>query len=903
MESRFVVQVVTARPSRVAGFLALGVLGLGWLGSVALAKEPSLTAIELYDGPTGPTYVQLTDVLINGKAEMRDCTPSQAAAMDKPTYNKLEKVFLGPGGILDRGADGVMHYNTGRGTVICVAPAGAKFDHNAALSLSDLAEQAVLRATSIGTAAEAPGAAPPIKRGVTLVFVAAPDMELAEFLRAQRAMDVAGWKSYLSRYQSSPHSGDAKLALASLYVAAGEVYLRAYDKSAGSAEPSYPDLKSAKAQGELAHALGTSLPAATKLDEAVRKRINAIAAKGRSELDAYHAALNGHTSGFGHLQNARKFSDIAGGIDSFFPAGQALAADVIQDTNALESALQSAGSAQSANQFDQAFTYVVPYRDFADEEPRVAAVIDATYGYHLGRGNQLNQASDFEGAIKEFEKASATKDTVEVRSSLKSAREQLVIARDKAAAAEALETSKAYEDKHDMLDAYETLASLPPAQLAMVTMDMDRLTPGYVLAASQEAKGLRQAHDPIRGIADEEGIQRAYKYLEIAYRLSQNESYKDRMDLLGNSLSAYLLEQAKHYFAKPGGSATELGWNYLKEAEQYKASNLDAVRDAEFTALAAHTMRSKISISVQFRDQTSQRDSTGFAGQLENAIITGLEGSGVPVKVVRSGETAVVEPDFQLSGYVLQHHLTNLPTIEPQESKYRAGEKDEIREEWNKANRAYEEANMQYEAAKTSLQGGEARGNKEEIKDLNNSLMNAEKAVKEAHIVLDSTKKYVSTDIIHTYTYTKRTVDLDGVIQLQFRIGDSFSGQMADLVPITKEVHKPFVMLEGVNAEDTEGIKNSGTPPDTSEFMTELEDQVLKELISEVRKQVEKLPRKIYDGASSREAGGDLDGAGEAYLRFLNMTSQDGSAEFRHASDFLKKQFNMEPTPQINKQL
>ena len=38
------------------------------------SKDVPITAIELYDGPNGAAFVQLTGLLINGKAEVRSCT-------------------------------------------------------------------------------------------------------------------------------------------------------------------------------------------------------------------------------------------------------------------------------------------------------------------------------------------------------------------------------------------------------------------------------------------------------------------------------------------------------------------------------------------------------------------------------------------------------------------------------------------------------------------------------------------------------------------------------------------------------------------------------------------------------------------------------------------------------------
>ena len=71
-------------------------------------------------------------------------------------------------------------------------------------------------------------------------------------------------------------------------------------------------------------------------------------------------------------------------------------------------------------------------------------------------------------------------------------------------------------------------------------------------------------------------------------------------------------------------------------------------------------------------------------------------------------------------------------------------------------------------------------------------------------------------------------------------------------------------------------------------------------LVESAKKRVEGLPGKIYDTGKSREAGSDWDGAGEAYLRFLEVTPPDpNSPEQKHAKDFLKNQFNMEPIANV----
>ena len=888
-----VMQEARSQRSFLLKTIALAVLGLGWYAPAALAKQVSLTAIELYDGPSGPAYLQLGDVLINGKFEMRDCTPFQAAAVDKSTYGKMDKVALAPGGVLERGADGVLRYSTGQGQPVCLAPDNVKFDHNGSYTLSDLADRAILTGTPIAPSSVAAGGLPPLKKGVKLVFVAAPNLDLAEFLRAQRAGDIAGWLNYLAKYPTSPHTTDAKLALALLYGSAGEASLNAYQKSEAAGSPSYGDLKDSKVQAYKAKAVYPGLDQTAKLLGEIRVKLTAIAENGRGELSAYQVALKAHAPGYIHLQNARKLSDAVNGIDPGFPAGQALAGDALQAGNAFDSALRSAESSVVAKQMDQALEFIAPFRAFASEEPRVAAVIDAAYGYYLQLGKQFGDAGDWPNAIKQYDKAVSAKDTSEAQDSLKEARKQLVVVENKAAAAKALASSQEYEQQKDTINAFEVLYNLPPSQQALVADDIQRLQAGYVQSAVRAAKDLQKAHDPIRGLADEIGIEKAYAYLERAFELSKVDSYQDTMVILGGDLSAYFVDQAKRYLDKPSGSGTELGWTYLEEALFYKPSN-QAAHDAKVAASPAHAMHSKVSIRVQFRDQTSQRDSSGFIPQLEDAIITGLEAP--TLKAVRFGETTGgVEPDFQLAGDVLQHQITETPTLEARESKYRAGTHDDPSEAWNKANRAYEAAMRQLTTDQSALGGAESKGKKHDIKEVNAKISADQKAIADAQLLADSLPRTVTSDVIRPYQYIRKSIDVKNTIKLQFRIGETLSGQMGVAVVVEKEDPKQYVMLEDVKADDTEGVKLGGTTPNTRELQTALENAARDELIQKVQLKVQELPRDVYDAGKSREQEENVDGAGEYYLRYLSCTTENGSAERRHAKEFLAEKFNMRP--------
>jgi len=889
-------QVIALRPSPTSGFLlkacAFAIVGLGLCVPAAWAKPTPLIAIEVYDGPAGPAYLQLGDLLINGKAEMRDCTPFQAGAVDKSTYGKMQKVTLAAGMVLDRDSEGVLRYGASGTSPLCVVPDNVKFEHNASYSLSDLADQAKLTGTVLGGTATA---IPPIQKGVKLVLVAAPDQELAEFLLALRSANIDAWLHYLSKYPTALHSADAKHDLAVLYVSAGQASLAQYRKSAGSASPSYKDLKDAKTQAEQALAVLPAQEQAAKLLANVRKELAALAQNGNNELDAYNKALKTKTAGYSHLQNAASLSETIAGIDPAFQPGQALIVSVTQALNTFDEALRSAESAVSQKQMDKAMEFISPLIPFSAEEPRVPAVLDAAYGYYFQLGRQFTDAADWDNAIKNLDKAAMVKDTTEVHDALDTAHKQLIIAQDKAAAAKALDKSKDYEGQHDNINAFEVLYFLPASQKALVGDDIERLKAAYIQSAANEAKQLQKAHGGLNGLADEIGIEEAHTYLQRAYELTQEDSYKDTMAILAEDLSKYFVERAKIYLDKPSGSGTELGWNYLDEALFYVPSNQSA-HDEKVAAAAAHAMHSRLSLRVQFRDQTSLRDreSTGFIHQLEDAIITGLEAP--TLKAVRFGETTGgVEPDFQLAGDVLEHQITETPTVTAKESKYRAGTHDEPNEEWNKANRAFEAAGRNLQTDQSALQGAESKGNKRDIKDLNAKITEDMKAVSDAQAIVDSVSRTLTTDVIRPYNYTQRTIDIKNAIRLQFRIGETLSGQMGEPVLVEKEDPRQYVLVEDVKADDTAGVKPSGTTPDTKELQTMLENSTRDLLIESAKKKVKELPHEIYSQAESKEKEENADGAAEAYLRFLSCTTEDGSAERKHAKEFLLKNFNMRP--------
>jgi hypothetical protein len=882
------------------GLIVFGVISLGW--SAGLAKEPSLTAIELYDGASGPAYVQVADVLINGKVELRSCA-SMPGSIDKSAYGKLAKITVSVGAILERGEDGVLRYSPGEGTAGCVVPDNVKFEHNATYTPASMADIAELRGRTLAAGSDGAAAVPPFKKGVKLVFVAAPDVEKAEYLLAQRISTQPGWQNYLSKYPASPHTDAARRVLASLYVDEGEKAIASYHKTAATASPSYADLKTASAQVHLAHALLPNSESETKLAAELHSKLSALADKGRAELDVYNTALASNSAGYVHLQNAKGLADAMAGVDPNFTPSIKLQAEILQANNAFESAMKSADSAASAKHWDDALKSVKPYRAFASEEPRVARILDLAYTSYFAQAQEFDATKDWQNAITSYQNALNSKETAEARDGLKAAEKEFLSAQNEAAAKAALEKSKTLELQKDIIPAYEVLAGLPDTQQAIVKDDIARLAPEYVLAASQRAKDIAKAYDKIQGMGDEKAVEGAFSYLQRAEELSETEadrqSFQLRLQNLGDELSAWFLDQAKHSLQKPLGSGTELGWAYLKEAEFYKAANFEAVRDQMKIADAAHRMHSKLSARVQFRDQTSQRQSEGFANQMENSIAAGLDTSGMPVLVIRSADNTHqdIEPDFLIAGDVLEHNISMPPTVESVDSQYLVGTHEIPSDDWNKLNRLYESANNELQTARAALQGAEAKGNKKAVFDANREVAVAQKKAEDIRSQLDATPKNRTEDVLRPYSYTKTTYNVINRILLQFRVDDAFSGQKGEPYQIGKEDRKQFVVITDVKSEDANKIKNQGTLPDKGELQNELENVAREELIKKVREKIIELPRKIYDDAQKRETDGYPYDAGEFYLRYLNVAPADQLTEREHARKFLQEHFNFQTFP------
>jgi hypothetical protein len=860
-------------------------------GPAVLSKDVPLTAIELFDGANGAAFVQVSGLLINGKAEVRSC--GGATQINKSNYGKLQKIPLtSTVTSLERDANGMMKLMRGSAAE-CVVPTNLKFEKDESLTPAELADRAVLTGQVLSSSPAGTTAVPPFKPTVKIVFVAAPDTELGEFLRANRAHLVAQWQDYLGRYPKAAHIDLAKQALATLLLKEGEDGLASYRSSAATSSPNYPDLKTAYSRADQVRELLPGNEDAAKLKGNVRAELALVADKGRAELQAYKQALSGHTAGYVRLARARQLADHTLEVDSHFDQGQALQSAIGTETKQVDTALHSSESMISSQRYDDAATAVAEFRAFAEEEPRIAAILDAAYKYHFDRGKLSATDQKWSDAVQEYQKASDIKPTAESATALKEAQAEYLSSTNQAAAAAALQQSTAFAQDNHYLEAYEVLASLPDAQRALVKDQIQGLEANYVKSASDEAKKLKDAHTPIQGRADEIGVLKAYDYLRRASSLQpDDQDLKLRLDLIAQTLSDYYVAQAKRYLEKPLGSGVGIAWLYLNEAQQYK-SNRDDIRDERTKNSSIHDVRSTLSIKVVFRDQTSRRDSSGFAEQLSDAIATGLETTNLPVRIIRSADATPVEANFKLIGDVLEHRPVTKVGVDSIDSEYRAAEREIPNEEWNQANRDYEAANLDLQRAQRALEGVQAQRKKKEMSVANTAVEEAQKKVEDAHRKLDSIPRTMLSDVVKPYTYTKKTIDLSVVVDVGFRIVDS-NGDVIAITPSVKSTaQKQFVVLENVKPEDTKNVKQTGAPPDESQFLTDVEIAARIALIKDVKEKVEILPSKILTQARKRLMDGDTDGTAEAYILYLNSTPEAQTAEREEAKKFLREQFNM----------
>ena len=857
--------------------------------SICAAAKDSTIAIVLFDGPHGAAYVQLTGVTLNGKTELRVC--DQVSSFDKVTYRNLPRVPLAGASSLQRGQDGVLSL-TINAKPVCVVPNNLRFDNKTEFTQAEAAENILLQGTVVGASGNDVGI-PELKRGVQLVFVPAPDTEFADFLQAQRANTIEGWETFLSRYPSSSRMADARNAIASLHEKAAEAAFAEYQQSNGQ---NLPMLRQTALQLQAANQASSGYERGTKLMEAIAQEVDRLMQTDRARLEAFETALRDHKPAYSQLAAARVHVEQLLTVRPHYPALLNLRRDIAIEDRKLESAVLNAESLGTSGRYDDAINALGAYRCLTSEIPRVDTIVKAAYKYHFDRGQRMVAGHDWEAAISDFRRAAAIRpDSKEAATALENATVQLTAQRNQEQARLALEKSNEYVRKNQFVEAYEVLDDLSEDQRALVSSQLSALARNYVGAATRRAQSLQEVHLPIKGRADEDAVRQAYALLNRVSSLNGDPATTLKRDFLSSKISAHYLDEADQYLQKPSGSGAGIGCLYLKQAQRYAITNVDAVKDqmAKYAALCRR--RAGLSVGIVLHDQSSRADNPGFADQLADAIANGLESSGIGVEVVRKPSEVgdVMQPNFMVVGEVLDHRVVKSASVEAPQSKYRAGTHETKNPVWLQANSDYQTAQQDLETTQRTLADAQAQHKKKDvIAAASDAVQQAQNRVDESRHKLETTDEKRVEAVLEPYHYTKKTIDLSASIQIALRITDRAGDVLGDPVDVHKSNHKTAVVLQDVKPEDTEGITNQGVEPNEAQYLTDLEVEIRDQVVATVRAKASDLPSKFLQEARNHARRGDLDGAAEQYILYLNSTPET-APDRDEAAKFLAERFSV----------
>ena len=882
----------TSRLERRLAVVLIAVL-VGGASIATYAKDTSLIAVVLFDGPKSAAYVQITEAALDGKIEVRSC--DGVSKLDKNIYNGLPRVSLAGANSLQRSADGVLTL-TANGKSVCVLPSNLKFERNVELTPAAAAEQAIIRGMLVPSSSR-DAVIPEFKPGVQLVFIAAPDVELAEFLRAQRANTLRDWEDFSTRYPASARRSSAQNAIAEFHQQAAEAAFAQYHSSSGAKKQDFALLRQAYSEAQTASQSYLNYKPAAQLLADIGRELDNLARPDQAHLEAYRKTLQDHAPGYSELSAAKLHVERLLAVQPDYAPLLSLQREIAGDQRKLDTAIVNAQVLVAESHYDQAVNSLGPYVAFASEMPRVDAVLSAAFQHHYEHGRKLALNQDWEKAIQEFGKAAALRpDRKDVQTAADNAAAQLESQRNQQSANAAVQESDEYAKKDQFVEAFNVLAALPEKQRTLVTSQLAALSHNYIGEAVRRAQKLQESHVPIKNPADENAALEAYVLWDRASSLGDDPAITLKRDFLSAKISAYYLDQANRYLQKASESGACVGWLYLKQATRYGITNVDSLKDEMARYEPLYQRRSQLSVGIVFRDQTSRGDSHGFADQLTDAVTSGLDSSGIPIAVVRNSSEGneAQQPTFTLIGQVLEHRMVKNPRLEAPESKYRAGAHETKNPAWLQIEGDYESAQQQLSAVQHALADAQDQHKKKQvIADATDAVQQAQKSVDDLRHKLDTTEQSRVETVVESYRYTKKTIDLTASADIEFQFRDRAGNFVGQPTGVHKSRHTTTVVLQDVKAEDTEGITNEGVEPDGAQFLTDLEIDSRNALVKAVRERAAELPAAVLQAARTLAQQGDADGAAELYVLYLNATPQGASPGRDEAVKFLHDQFNL----------
>lgn len=859
----------------------------------AHAKTTGLTAIEIYPGNDGQNIAQITNFILNGRNEVYLC--GDAKRLDKAQYRKLAKVNLTAGMSLERNEQGVLVLSNAPQSG-CVVPGNLKLEKSDGFTPAELAEKALVLGTPLPGSDPAVTQLPPLKNGVLLVFVPAPDRDLANYLRAQRQNDIQGWKRYLAADQGGAHIPQARNALSSLYRQQGATELQRWQQSKSQGVLDFAKLKSAKEAADLAHAQVPDDAAVAGLSGGIASEIQAVCNQAQAKLDLYEQALKQRTEGYQNLLEAERLADGAYAVESSAPEAAAAEQRVKAARASFDSALRDTDMQIAAGRPDAAARIATPFEAFATENARLSSDLKQIAALFVARAQKSEAANNWAQAVVDLEKAQGLAASPSLKAEIDTDQAKAVAAANQAAAQSALRRSQDLQDT-DVISAYEVLDDLPPAQHALVTNQLSSLEDPYIKAAEARAKMLRQAHEPINGIGDEQGIQQALEMSQRCYAITNDPDLKDQIEVLRSDLATYYLAQGTKYANKPDASGANVAWIFLNEAWDYKSdSNSGEISDERERVRQAWHVKSSLSIGVEFRDSTSRRDSVSFADQLKDALTSGLDDLGQ--NVIVTSANATLRPNFQLRGDVMEHELNKRSEVIAKQSKYQAGTQQVHNQEYANLNRQYEEARDQVVADRGQLQEARTGQKKKLIEAADKQLTRDSQTEKELLEKLTAVPEWKLVNIEQPYTYREIINHVQPSVRLQFRILDSAGTEVVPQVTVSKDSPAEYTQLDGVQATDTQGVHpKTGMVPQDSDFFLAAENGIRDLLVEKVRAQIASLPQIVLQRAEQHVADGDFDGAAERYILYLKSTPDKDTPERARAKQFLLVHYNFRNLP------
>jgi hypothetical protein len=142
---------------------------------------------------------------------------------------------------------------------------------------------------------------PTFKPGVQMVFIAAPDVELADFLRAQRANTLSDWEDFSTRYPSSDAPSSAQDAIAGFHQQAAEAAFAQYQEFERRQDARSRHAAAGVPGGANRQPVVSRLQTRRAVNGHIGRELDNLARADQTRLQAYRKALQDHTPGYSQL--------------------------------------------------------------------------------------------------------------------------------------------------------------------------------------------------------------------------------------------------------------------------------------------------------------------------------------------------------------------------------------------------------------------------------------------------------------------------------------------------------------------------------------------------------------------------------------------------------------------------